>query len=114
MDPEDDMGELRAAFSDPDCNDLGDGLTRFRADGREFSLDLFGFYSWLRGNKPPEDAGPYATLEVVAARIKKDCGVELNLSQANALLHAANMEFARIKKKHDDDLSWPESTAPES
>ena len=92
--------------------DLGDGLTVFRAGITAFRVDLWAWAEWYDGYRAPEGAGPYDHLHAVRAKLKRETGAELNVSQADDFLHKVLEVCANLKKKQGVLLTSASSTGP--
>lgn len=100
MRPEDEHGPGEAA--PPGCHDLGDGKTAFRDHaGRVFRLGLMAFFRWRCSLVEPlnEDGtvDGYAVLDRVVVEVRRLTGAELDMDQADRLLHAVEVEWERVK-----------------
>jgi hypothetical protein len=95
--------EPPVVFQEP--HDLGDGLTAFRAGQETFSLDIVGFYRWY-GSLFAQEKKPTANdiIDAVKATVAKWCGVQLNDRQADDLIHAVEVEQARIRSFREAQL----------
>ena len=95
----------------PDRCDLGDGLAAFQAGQSVFKLDLVGFVRWYADLTDAKGVQGYAVLDAVKEKVRADCSVSLNDSQADSLLDAAFAQVAEIKKKRLGSQGSPPSTA---
>lgn len=88
-------------MGDDGIYDLGDGKATFRAGSQVFRLDLVDFLAWRSSYTPPKDQdgneNGYAVLQAVAEEVHRRTGVQLGLGQVDALLHAIDQEFERVR-----------------
>lgn len=85
--------------------DIGDGLTRFRAGEQVFHVDLVAEVAWYMQEGPTWAEKGIDSLAIVQERVLRTYGVRLNHSQADAYLHALNRAYRDLKKKQADELS---------
>jgi hypothetical protein len=91
--------------------DLGDGLTAFAINGQTVGIDLVGWVKWYSDVAAEYAEKPYALLDAVAKRLHEECGLKVNYTQADALLHAVMLHYTEIKKKQADERTSANSTA---
>lgn len=95
---------------------LGTGLTTIKfAAGPSFEIDLIGWVKWYitNGEEWAPEKGPkeeWKLIEAIQAKAKKENAVDLNDSQALALLNAVMDEYNAKKKQRDDALTSQSST----
>jgi hypothetical protein len=77
---------------------IGDGLATFDINGDAACVDLVGWVKWYTDVAQEYAEKPYQLLDAVIARLREECGVKMNYTQADAFLHAIMLEYGEIKK----------------
>jgi hypothetical protein len=90
---------------------LGDGLATFDINGDAACVDLVGWVKWYTDVAQEYAERPYQLLDAVITRLRDECGVKMNYTQADAFLHAVMLEYGEIKKKQANERMSPSSTA---
>lgn len=79
---------------------IASGLTAVDLPGKpQFSIDLVEWVEWYR--EATRNGGDY--VKAAIAKLKDECGVELNHTEADELVDAIVARYREVKKKR-----WPE------